>query len=291
MPSTCPSAYAIDERPACINFSGGRSSGYMLYHLLEHHDGRLPPDSEIIFCNTGKERPETLDFVRRCSEEWNVPITWLEYRYYPQASGGRDSPKHHLAIVNHLTASRDGRPFDELIRSKKMLPNITMRFCSSQLKVNTTERYLRRFRGWDTFTNYLGIRFDEPRRIKRTLMEACKVDYPLYHAQVRRRQIDDFWRQHSFDLEIESREGNCDLCFLKGQAKLLQLIHEHPEHADWWIAKENQVKKIAGRRNVTSTQALFSKRHSYEQLKRESDHLTLPLPFDDDEAPDCFCGD
>ena len=33
--------YALQRLPAILNFSGGRSSAFMLYHLLEHYDGRL----------------------------------------------------------------------------------------------------------------------------------------------------------------------------------------------------------------------------------------------------------
>ena len=32
---------ALQRLPAIINFSGGRSSAFMLHHLLEHDDGRL----------------------------------------------------------------------------------------------------------------------------------------------------------------------------------------------------------------------------------------------------------
>ena len=33
--------YELQSLPAIINFSGGRSSAFMLYHLLEHDDGHL----------------------------------------------------------------------------------------------------------------------------------------------------------------------------------------------------------------------------------------------------------
>ena len=62
-----------------ISFSGGRTSAYMLRMLLDEHDGTLPDDWITIFTNTGKEKPETLDFVNQCSIRWNVPIVWLEY--------------------------------------------------------------------------------------------------------------------------------------------------------------------------------------------------------------------
>ena len=33
--------YELQSLPAIINFSGGRSSAFMLHHILEHDDGRL----------------------------------------------------------------------------------------------------------------------------------------------------------------------------------------------------------------------------------------------------------
>ena len=72
------SAYLITE-PAAISFSGGRTSGYMLYKILEAHDFNLPHDVKVTFANTGKEMPQTLDFVQACSDNWGVDIVWLEY--------------------------------------------------------------------------------------------------------------------------------------------------------------------------------------------------------------------
>ena len=31
-----------------------------------------------MFCNTGMERAETLEFVNECALRWGVPIVWLE---------------------------------------------------------------------------------------------------------------------------------------------------------------------------------------------------------------------
>lgn len=67
--------------PFVVSFSGGRTSGLMLRKILDAYDGKLPDCGRVVFCNTGKERQETLDFVERCSIEWDVPVTWLEYRY------------------------------------------------------------------------------------------------------------------------------------------------------------------------------------------------------------------
>ncbi|WP_296230785.1 hypothetical protein [Pseudomonas sp. UBA4617] len=92
--------------PAQIGFSGGRGSGYMLYHL-EAHDGKLPEGVHVTFQNAGKEQNETLDFIRECQHHWNVPITWLEFDgVYDQGLSWK--------IVSHEKASRNGEPYHKL---------------------------------------------------------------------------------------------------------------------------------------------------------------------------------
>ena len=66
-------SFKITE-PTCISFSGGRTSAYMLWRVLQSNGG-LPPEAVVAFANTGKEDEATLRFVRDCGERWGVPIT------------------------------------------------------------------------------------------------------------------------------------------------------------------------------------------------------------------------
>ena len=95
--------------PTVISFSGGRTSGYMLWRVLQSNSG-LPDEAIVCFANTGKEDEATLQFVDDCSKNWSVPIVWLEYRL--------DDPKY--AVVDFHTASRNGEPFEALITKKKL---------------------------------------------------------------------------------------------------------------------------------------------------------------------------
>src|SRR5687767_13450091 len=98
--------------PACINFSGGRTSAYMLWRVLEANGG-LPSDAAVVFTNTGREAEATLEFVVDVSKHWGVPIRWAEFR-----------PGFTFEEVSFATASRDGEPFEALIRDKGLyLPN------------------------------------------------------------------------------------------------------------------------------------------------------------------------
>ena len=80
------------------SFSGGRSSAMMVSQMDLS-------DALVVFCNTGKEMPETLEFVRDCEKHWGVPIIWLEY-----------AGKKQYKVVNYDTASRNGEPFERLAR-------------------------------------------------------------------------------------------------------------------------------------------------------------------------------
>lgn len=94
--------YLIDG-PALISFSGGRTSAYLLKHILDANGGTLPADVVPCFANTGREMPETLDFVRDCSERWNVPVVWLEF----DPAWGK---QRRFRVVDHAAASRAGEP-------------------------------------------------------------------------------------------------------------------------------------------------------------------------------------
>lgn len=70
--------------PTILSLSGGRTSMMMLGRTLDAHGGTLPEWCKAVFCNTGKERNETLDFVKECSDRWGVEIVWLEYWAAPR---------------------------------------------------------------------------------------------------------------------------------------------------------------------------------------------------------------
>jgi hypothetical protein len=222
--------------PSIISFSGGRTSGFMLRHILDAHGGTLPADVRVLFCNTGKEREETLVFVRECGERWAVPITWLEYR--------REGTSHTFAVVTFETASRNGEPFEQLIEARKFLPNPVTRFCTQELKIRPAKKWATSVGMAGEFAMVLGLRADEPWRIhraKNNKRDRYRVECPMGEAGHGLRDVTAFWKAQPFDLGLRPDEGNCDLCFLKGADKLSRLIRERPESVAWWAAQEAKV--------------------------------------------------
>lgn len=214
-----------------ISFSGGRTSGYMLHKILEANGG-LPDRARVVFANTGREMPQTLDFVQECSERWSVPITWLEYTR-------RDS-KVGFEIVSHNSASRNGEPLAELFLSKSYLPNVMTRFCTQEAKVRTIKRYLVGD-GWKKWTNTVGIRADESHRVKASTEKRWTNWFPLADAGVAKNDVMSFWSKQKFDLGVPKGGGNCDGCFLKSEATIAAMWREYPDRMQWWADMEKQI--------------------------------------------------
>lgn len=222
--------------PAIISFSGGRTSGFMLRKILDAYDGRLPAGIVVCFANTGKERPETLDFVNDCSEHWNVPIVWLEY-------ADSDVAQDRWRMVDYDDASRNGEPFAALIKRKNYLPNPVTRFCTIELKIRTMKLYAQQVLQWKHWTNVVGLRADEPHRVGKARIkhDVWENALPLADDDVCEEDVMEFWSEQPFDLKLKSHQGNCDLCFLKGTNKRIDLVRDDPQSVEWWIEQERLI--------------------------------------------------
>jgi 3'-phosphoadenosine 5'-phosphosulfate sulfotransferase (PAPS reductase)/FAD synthetase len=277
------------EGPAVISFSGGRTSGYMLWRILQAHNGTLPADVVVVFANTGKEMVETLDFVQECSERWSVPITWVEYQ-------NAEKPSDRWRVVTHATASRNGEPFAANIGTKNFLPNPVTRFCTSELKVKAMHRYLIATFGWEEWVSVIGIRADEPRRVARISVPNRDRDErvaPLAAAGVSSGDVGAFWASQPFDLRLpnmngKTMHGNCDLCFLKGADQILSLIREKPERAIWWMEQE---KRLVGKSRTPASATFRYDRPSYTEMHRMATQHGELFNYGDEPIQDCMCVD
>jgi len=65
------SPYVLPSGKVQIAFSVGRTSAYMLRQILDANGG-LPTDGrvQVTFQNTGREMPQTLDFVAEVGRRW-----------------------------------------------------------------------------------------------------------------------------------------------------------------------------------------------------------------------------
>ena len=248
--------------------------------------GQLPCQAVVCFANTGKEDEATLKFVKDCSEQWNVPITWLEYQ--PEAPG--------FKVVDFETASRNGEPFSKIIDKRNYLPNPVARFCTVELKIQPEHKYLKSM-GWSEWDNMVGIRADEPRRVAKIKANPSggkagpERIMPLAQANITKDDVGLFWRDQAFDLGLPNHNGvtyhgNCDLCFLKGASQILSLIAEKPQRAAWWAKMETSITNA----KIQNGGRFRSDRPSYAQMAKFADEQKDMFDHNE-EAIACFCGD
>ena len=241
-----------------INFSGGRTSAYLTKRLIDEGGDYL-----VTFQNTGKELPQTLDFVNECDKRWNLGIVWLEYR--------RPAT---FEVVTYETASRNGEPYDQLLEQRpSAIPNMQFRYCTMELKIMTLKRYLKSI-GVTDHTSFNGIRYDEPRRWQKAKDSDIDVELPLVSWKITKADVLNWWKGQEFDLLVNEPYGNCDCCFLKGKGKLATIAKEKPELFDWWISKESKGRQ-------------WKKEITYQQIKDKA-QSQLGL-WDDDPSFECFC--
>lgn len=251
MPSKNLAPYILPPGNVQIAFSGGRTSAYMLHQILEANGG-LPDRAAIVFANTGREMPETLDFVLEVAHRFSVHITWVEYRCV-FTGAPHDPPKkifdsnaHGFEVVGHNSASRNGEPFIQIMDYFQRPPNRSGAFCSHEMKTRTSKRFCQKELGWKKWTTAIGIRHDEKRRqLKKQPKECYKVWYPLISSKVTKRHVSDFWRGMPFDLKLQDVNGvtplgNCDGCFKKSELKRAVLARDFPNRAAWWAAQERK---------------------------------------------------
>lgn len=272
------------DGPTCVSFSGGRTSAYMLRRILDAHGGAMPEDAHVLFANTGKERLETLDFVHECETRWNVRVRWLEAEI---THGNAGKLRHGFREASYATASRNGEPFEAMIRARSFLPNPVMRACTTELKIRPMKAFAMSV-GFDHWTNAIGLRADEPRRVAKTTaptVDRWENACPLAAAGVTLADVSAFWSASPFDLQLQPHEGNCDLCFLKGRSKIDRLIRARPQLADWWISME---ALPFGK----GTDARFRHdRPSYAAMRDRIERTPLLPMFDDEDALPCACTD
>ena len=151
--------YASPEHealPHVVKFSGGRSSGMLLFTLLERGMLKAKRGDVVVFNNTSAEHPATYEFVRHCKavceKTHGVPFFWTEFQTYESAVAGAYTRLPAYRFVNDQPHSEDnpdgyhsrGEVFEELVSWTGYLPNqFSGRICTSWMKLFVSKEFLR----------------------------------------------------------------------------------------------------------------------------------------------------
>ena len=227
-----------------IAVSGGRTSAYMACWMernrsvVADHIGCSEEDLEYVFtfANTGMEHDDTLRFMHDVDQKLlGGQVVWLEGVVQHDQ---RVSTKHR--VVTYETAYRSTQwqdplhPFHDVVR-KYGVPNVSMMYCTRELKMNPIDSYFRdtyglrrQKKGCEVWVA-VGIRDDENRRVSKNA-GVQKILYPLCDLNpVDKQDVLDWFEQFEWDLAIPEWQGNCQGCYKKSFKKLNKVWLETPE--------------------------------------------------------------
>ncbi len=141
--------------PHVIKFSGGRSSGALLFSMLKNNMLKASRGDVIIFNNTSAEHSKTYEFVmeckKRCEEEYDIPFFLTEFQTFEDCKNGIYDRFSSYRLVNEEPYSVDnpngyhhkGEVFEELISWQMYLPSLMSgRTCTKKMKMDVTYEFL-----------------------------------------------------------------------------------------------------------------------------------------------------
>jgi len=151
--------YYIDKYhskiPHIVKFSGGRSSGALLFEMLKEGLLQASRGDVIVFNNTSAEHQKTYEFVReckkRCEEEYDIPFFIIEFQTYEDKVNGIYDRVQSYRLVNSNPYSEfnpqgyhyKGEVFEELISWQGYLPSLMRgRTCTKKMKMDVTVQFL-----------------------------------------------------------------------------------------------------------------------------------------------------
>jgi 3'-phosphoadenosine 5'-phosphosulfate sulfotransferase (PAPS reductase)/FAD synthetase len=182
-----------------LGLSGGKDSSALAIYLRER-----VPEMEYVFCDTGKELPETYEFLTKMEAYLGKPIQRLVSE--------RDFD-HYLDVFNGY------------------LPSSRMRWCTRLLKLKPFEQYV----GSDPVINYVGIRADEQREGYISTKPNITSVFPFRDDGIAKADVLRILEESGVGIpeyyRWRSRSG-CFFCFFQRKEEWVGLKREHPEFFD-----------------------------------------------------------
>ena len=185
----------MSEPRHVLGISGGKDSAALAIHMRDR-----VPQMEYFFCDTGRELPETYEYLQRLETVLGKPI-------------------------ERLNADRD---FDHwLWVFGGALPSPQMRWCTKNLKIKPLEEWL----GDDVAVSYVGIRADEHRDGYVSRKPNITAVFPFKEDNIDLPGVMAILEQAGVGLPDYYRwrtRSGCFFCFYQRKIEWVRLADEHP---------------------------------------------------------------
>lgn len=180
-----------------LSLSGGKDSAALALYMRDRE-----PAMEYVFNDTGKELPETYEYLDRIGDFLGKPVTRLNadksFDHWYQMYGG-------------------------------MIPSNHRRWCTKMLKLKPFENYV----GDDPVLNYVGIRADENRQGYVSTKPNITPVYPFIEDGLVYADIVRILHQSGVGMPPYTRWGRtrsgCFFCFYQQKIEWVRLLETYPD--------------------------------------------------------------
>ena len=216
-----------------VCLSGGKDSTALAVYMKDRVQ-----EMEYVFCDTGKELPETYDYLNKIEAYLGKSIVRLNSEY---------SFDHWVEVFSGY------------------LPSAQMRWCTKNLKLKPFERYV----GDAPAYSYIGIRADEDRSGYISHKPNLIPRFPFKEDGITKEDVFRILEESGLSLpayyEWRTRSG-CYFCFFQRKAEWIGLMERHPDYFE--LAKSYEKVDPASGQRFTWTQ-----RESLEELAARKDEI------------------
>ena len=156
---------------------------------------------EILFSDTGSEKPETYEYLRFLIEDkkWNITI-----------------------VNDHY-----GKSLYDYYIDRKIYPTPAFRDCTGKFKISPIKRYLRKKYGKkETFLSDIFIDYGEFHRMKTSDVKYQTLNYPLVYDKIDRDQCIKIIKDAGYPVPMKS---GCFMCPFSKKADWIDLKNNHPK--------------------------------------------------------------
>lgn len=256
--------------------SGGKDSSALAIYMRDK-----VPDMEHVFADTGKELPET-------------------YEYLVKLEGYLGKP------IKTITADVS---FDDMITERHggMLPSSMVRWCTREMKIRPFEEYI----GGDEAYLYIGIRADEERLgykpVKTVGGDNITPKYPFQEDNLKAKDIYEILDASGVGVpeyyKWRTRSG-CYFCFYQRRAEWVGLLENHPIlfEASKTYEKDINGEKFTWRQgrsltDIEEQQSAIKKDLAESMEEKQKEFVQMPLSHslaealddEDDDVPCAIC--
>lgn len=239
-----------------LSLSGGKDSTALALHIKENYPN-IHEKIEYVFYDTGCDLEETYTYLNKIKVFIGKPITYVK----PE------------------------RSFEDIFYQTKILPNLFNRWCTVELKVKPSIKFLKNkiiTDGFEKIKLYVGIRADESYRkgvVLKSKFEQQYIEpvYPLIEDGIRKEDVNNILISSGINYpdyyKWRSRNG-CPFCPFQSLFDWVMLYEHHPDlfyKAVEYESKSNVGHTVNFRFNPKMPLLDIIKPDNIERIKQDHD--------------------